>query len=121
MESLIRPICKNCNKNFCAINYKRNDTTHYRSICDECGRKKNKLRPRQPNWTKSEYKKKPTCDLCGFHSVYPSQLLVYHTDGDLENIEMTNLRTICLCCVEVVKRKRVTWKRGDLVPDNNHL
>lgn len=68
-------------------------------------------------WTRSKYKKKTVCDLCGFHSVYPSQLLVFHVDGSLENIELTNLRTICLCCVEVVKHRHITWKRGDLQVD----
>lgn len=111
-----RAICQTCNKNFCAINYIRIGITHYRSRCDECGRKK-KLAPRRANWIKSRYKKKATCDLCGFHSVYPSQLTVFHIDGSLENIDLTNLRTICLCCVEVVKRKQVTWKRGDLIVD----
>jgi hypothetical protein len=118
MESLIRPICKNCNKNFCAINYRRNETTHFRSICDECGRKKNKLRPRKPNWTKSGYKKKPTCDLCGFRSTYSSQITVFHIDGNLENIALTNLRSICLNCIEIVKKKQVTWRRGDLTVDH---
>jgi hypothetical protein len=118
MESLIRPICKNCNKNFCAINYKRNEITHYRSSCDECGRKKNKLKPRQPNWIKSGYKKKPTCDLCGFRSTYASQITVFHIDGNLENIDLVNLRSICLNCVEIVKKKQVTWRRGDLTVDH---
>ena len=112
-----RPICKSCNKNACAINYKREGITHYRSICDECGRLKNKLKPRKPNWTKSGYKKKTTCDLCGFKSLYNSQLSVFHIDGDLENIALSNLRSICLNCVEVVKRREVKWKRGDLQVD----
>jgi len=112
-----RPICKKCNKNFCAINYKRNDVTHYRSICDECGRKKNKLKPHKPNWTKSNYRKKTTCDLCGFISLYQTQMLVFNIDGNLTNISLNNLRTICLNCVEVVKKKNVLWKRGDLQVD----
>jgi hypothetical protein len=113
----MRPICKTCNKNVCAINYKRDDITHYRTSCDECGRKKNKLGPRVPGWQTAGYKKKPTCDSCGFHSVYPSQTVVYHIDGDLENIKFNNLRTICLNCIEVIKRKEVTWRRGDLTVD----
>ena len=113
----MRPICQTCNKNVCAINYVRVGITHYRSKCDECGRRKKKLEPRRATWTKSRYKKKPTCDLCGFHAAYPSQLTVFHVDGKLENIELTNLRTICLCCVEVVRRKEITWKRGDLTVD----
>lgn len=114
----MRPICKTCNKNFCAVNYKRDGVTHYRSICDECGRKKNKKKPREPSWQKAGYKKKATCDLCGFRSLYPSQMTVFHIDGNLENSAFHNLRTICLNCVEIIKRKEVTWKRGDLQVDN---
>jgi hypothetical protein len=112
-----RPICKYCNKNHCAINYIKNDVRHYRSLCDECGRKKTKNKTRRPLWMKSRYKKKTTCDLCGFKSIYSSQLIVYHIDGNLENINLSNLRSICLNCVEIVKRKEVTWKRGDLEVD----
>lgn len=114
----MRPICKTCNKNFCAVNYKRNGVTHYRSICDECGRKKTKKKPREPSWQKSGYKKKTTCDLCGFKGIYSTQMVVFHIDGNLENSTLTNLRTICLNCVEVVKKKEVNWKRGDLQVDN---
>lgn len=116
--SLLRPICKECNKNYKAINYIRNGITHYRSICDACGTKRKKLKPKKARWTKSSYKKKTTCDLCGFHSIFPTQILVFHIDGDLENIALSNLRSICLNCVEVVKRKEVTWRRGDLQVDN---
>lgn len=115
--ALLRPICTKCNKNYRAINYVRNGITHYRSTCDECGRKKNKEKPRKANWTKSGYKKKATCDLCGFKSLFPTQITVFHIDGDLENIAQSNLRSICLNCVEVVKKKEVTWKRGDLQVD----
>jgi hypothetical protein len=111
---MIRPICKQCNINFCAVNYWRNGIIHYRSICDVCGRKKEKIKPRVSNWEKSGYKKKSICDLCGFKSIYPTQMTVYHIDGSLLNIQLNNLRTICLNCVEVVKRKHVNWKRGDL-------
>jgi len=113
----MRPICKTCNKNVCAVNYKRNDITHYRTSCDECGRKKKKLSTRVPSWQTAGYKKKTTCDSCGFHSIYPSQTVVYHIDGDLKNVKFNNLRTICLNCIEVIKRKEVTWRRGDLAVD----
>lgn len=112
-----RPICKTCNKNSCAINYIRNGKTYYRSICDECGRKKAKKKPRVPGWQKAGYKKKPTCDVCGFRSLFISQMTVYYIDGNLENNSFVNLRTVCLNCVEVVKRKEVTWRRGDLEVD----
>jgi len=113
----LRPICNNCNKNYKAINYIRNGVTHYRSSCDECGRKKKKLKPRKSLWIKSGYKKKTHCDLCGFHGVLPSQILVFHIDGDLENINPSNLRSICLNCVEVVKKNHINWRKGDLQVD----
>lgn len=117
MTTLNRPICKTCNKNYCSINYHRNGTVHYRSLCDECGRKRKKLKPRQSLWAKGGYKKRTACDLCGFTSVLASQITVFHVDGNLENITVSNLRSICLNCVEVVKKKNVTWKRGDLKID----
>jgi hypothetical protein len=114
---MIRPLCNTCNKNFKAVNYKRNGITHYRSLCDECGRKKNNLTARVPNWQKAGYKKKPTCDVCGFHSSYASQTSVFHIDGNLENVQYSNLRTVCLNCIEVIKRKDLTWRRGGLDVD----
>ncbi len=110
----IRPICNKCNKNVCAINYKRLGITHYRSMCDECGRKIKKLPAFKPNWEKAGYNKKTVCDLCGFKSLYATQMTVYHIDGNLLNAEFINLRTICLNCIEIVKRKQPSWKRGDL-------
>lgn len=112
-----RPICNLCNKNYRAINYIRDGVTHYRSMCDECGRKKKKLKPRRSLWSKGGYQKKANCDLCGFRSLLQTQITVFHVDGNLENIAPSNLRSICLNCVEVVKKKEVTWKRGDLQVD----
>jgi hypothetical protein len=114
---MIRPICKLCNRNHRAVNYHRNGKTYYRSCCDSCGRKKSKKSPWKPTWEKSGYKKKATCDLCGFRSVYSSQITVFHIDGKLENTEFSNLRSVCLNCVEVIKRKDLNWKRGDLEVD----
>ncbi len=112
-----RPICTRCNKNFCAVNCIKNNKRYYRKICDECGRRENKLKPRVPTWQKAGYKKKATCDLCGFKGLFTTQLAVFHIDGKLENVQFSNLRTICLNCVEVVKKTQVTWKRGDLKVD----
>jgi hypothetical protein len=112
-----RPICKQCNKNASAVNYHLNGKTYYRSICDECGSKKIKKKPATPSWQKAGYKKKPTCDICGFKSLYSSQTTVYHIDGALTNNDYINLRTVCLNCIEVIKRKEVTWRRGDLQVD----
>lgn len=114
---LSRPLCKSCNKNHAAVNYVKNGIRHYRKLCDECGRKKKKLKPRTANWEKSGYKKKSSCDNCGFKSIYPTQMIVYHIDGCLENTDKSNLRTICLNCTEVIKKKEINWKRGDLQID----
>lgn len=112
-----RPICPVCNKDRCAINYWRLGKPHFRKICDSCGKNKVKKKPKVHNWEKAGYKKKATCDLCGFKSLYITQITVFHIDGDLTNVAFNNLRSICLNCVEVVKKKEVTWKRGDLQVD----
>lgn len=112
-----RPMCSVCNKEPCAINYIRKEKTYYRKTCDSCGKKKAKKKPTVPLWTRAGYQKKPTCDCCGFKAAYSSQMTVFHIDGDLTNVAFSNLRTICLNCVEVVKRKEVTWRRGDLTVD----
>lgn len=113
----IRPICKLCNKNHAAVNYIKNNTKHYRSICDSCGKKKSKKKPAVPLYEKAGYKKKTICDMCGFKSIYTTQMTVFYIDGNLQNTSLINLRTVCLNCVEVIKRKDVTWKRGDLQID----
>ena len=113
-----RPICPVCNKNHRAPAYYRNGKRYYRSRCNECIRRDKQLKPATPRWKQQGYKKKTTCDLCGFHSLFATQITVFHIDGDLDNAELSNLRSICLNCVEVVKKKEVTWKRGDLTVDH---
>lgn len=117
VNSNMRPICNTCNRGQCEINYNRNGITHYRTICTECKRNKQKKPPYKPKWAKSGYKKKTLCDQCGFKCVYSSQMTVYHIDGNLNNTSYTNLRTICLNCVEIIKKVNVNWKRGDLTVD----
>lgn len=114
---MTRPICRVCNKNQCAPNYTVNNVRHWRSYCRACMRKQKQVLPSIPRWQLSGYIKKPTCDLCGFRSIYSSQITVYHIDGNLNNTAMSNLRSICLCCVEIVKRRNVIWQRGDLEVD----
>lgn len=106
-----------CQQRLCAINYRKDDVVHYRGKCDHCSRKGKKVKPQEPKWQLKGYKKKPTCDLCGFKSKYNSQTLVYHIDGNLNNVEPRNLRTICRNCVEVVRRQDRPWRQGSLEPD----
>ena len=112
-----RPICQACNQRPCAINYSRDGITHYRSRCGQCVSKNRKIKPAQPRWQLSGYKKKPTCDRCGFRAKHSAQLLVYHVDGNLKNNNVLNLKTVCLNCSVEVKRADLPWKPGDLEPD----
>lgn len=123
MSRVIRPICSVCNIRACAPNYYRGGVRHWRKKCAYCIKKTKSADPRQkklpiPKWSIKGYKKKTTCDLCGFKCVYNSQIMVYHIDGNLNNCDLTNLRSICLCCVEVVKRRHFTWKPGAVEPDH---
>ena len=112
-----RPFCQSCHQRPCAINYIKNKVTHYRTRCESCTRKGRGLKPRDPRWKSAGYKKKSTCDKCGFKASLLTQLLVFHVDGNLNNVELRNLKTVCLNCVEVLKKTDATWRRGDLEPD----
>lgn len=112
-----RPLCKVCGKNPRAPAYYRNDKRYFRSRCSGCISRGRNLRPATPRWQNDGYKKKVACDLCGFKARYTSQLTVHHIDGNLNNSAMINLRTVCLNCVEVVKRNNTTWRPGDIEVD----
>jgi hypothetical protein len=112
-----RPICPACGKHYVAPNYYKNEVRHYRSRCSTCIKGNKRIKEPEPRWKISGYKKKATCDLCGFKASYSSQITVFHIDGNLNNSALSNLRSVCLCCVEVVKRKNVNWIRGDLEVD----
>lgn len=112
-----RPICPACGQRPCAVNYIKEDVTHYRSRCESCARKNRGIKPRKPRWQEAGYKKKPACDKCGFKAKFSAQLLVYHIDGNLNHCEPKNLKTVCLNCVEELKRSDLPWRRGDLEPD----
>jgi len=114
---VMRPICSNCNKLPRRVNYIRDGVRHYRSLCGACSRSKEKLPTPKPRWMSGGYKKKSSCDCCGFRCTYTSQMIVYHINGNLEDISLHNLRTVCLNCVEIVKRTQINWRRGDLQVD----
>jgi hypothetical protein len=112
-----RPICPACNQRPKAINCYRDDRVYYRSRCEQCVKKNKKIKPSEPRWKSAGYKKKPTCDKCGFRARYSAQLMVYHVDSNLNNTDVRNLKTVCLNCVEELKRSDLPWRRGDLEPD----
>lgn len=113
----MRPTCTACNQRPCSINYHRDGITHYRARCGVCISKNRKIKAPTPRWQLSGYKKKTTCDRCGFRSKYSAQLLVYHIDGSLHNNELRNLKTVCLNCVVEITKSDLPWRPGDLQPD----
>jgi HNH endonuclease len=112
-----RPICPACNQRLCAINYILNDVKHYRSRCEYCIKRSRRLKPPEPRWKSSGYKKKATCDRCGFRAKFSAQLQVFHIDGNLNNSNLRNLKTICQNCVVEIKKSDQVWVPGDLEPD----
>jgi len=114
---MIRPICPACNQRLRAVNCYRDGKAYYRSRCEVCIKKNKKIQPPVARWQSAGYKKKSTCDRCGFKAKFSAQLLVYHVDGNLNHCESKNLKTVCLNCIEEIKRSDLPWKKGDLEPD----
>lgn len=112
-----RPVCKACEKRPAAVNCYHNGKAYYRKLCDNCIRKDRKQKPAVPRWRKTGYKKKLLCDRCGFRARYSKQTIVYHVDGDLNNCNLSNLRTVCLNCSVEVMQLDLPWKVGDLDED----
>ena len=84
-----RPICTACNRQLVAINYIKENKTHYRTRCDRFN----------------------------FRAKSGAQILVYHMDGNLNNVDLTNLRNVCLNCTVEITRLDLPWRVGDLVED----
>ena len=113
----MRPLCQACNRNLAAVNGYHNSKIYYRSRCNACIRRDRRL-PRQcTRWEQSGYRKKSACDRCGFKARHAAQLMVYHVNGDLNDCDVRNLRTVCLNCVVEVTRLDLPWRRGDLEED----
>ena len=114
---MIRPMCPKCNQNPRAVAYHKYGRIYYRSKCGPCLKKDKNVKKPKTRWAISGYKKKLTCDYCGFKAKYASQTVVYHVDGNLHNSDLRNLKTICLNCVEVIRKSDLPWRVGDLEPD----
>jgi hypothetical protein len=114
----MRPICSACNQRPRAIAYHRNDgRIQYRSLCSQCIRRKRKIKIQEPRWSTAGYKKKSVCDRCGFRARWAAQLLVVHIDGNLNNNNVRNLKTVCQNCVVDIAKSDLPWRPGDLSPD----
>jgi hypothetical protein len=115
---MTRPICPSCKQRYKAIAYHKYNRIYYRSKCSQCLQKAKRSKPQKMRWQIDGYKKKPTCDKCGFRAKYTSQLLVLHVDGNQQNCDTRNLKTICLNCVQEIKKADLPWRPGDLEPDH---
>lgn len=113
-----RPICNICKQRPKAIAYHKYGRIYYRSMCSQCIRKNKKLKVPKMRWELSGYKKKTVCDRCGFRSRWAAQMLVFHTDGNLNNNVVQNLKSICQNCVVDVAKSDLPWKQGDLETDH---
>lgn len=114
----MRPLCKVCNKNPAEVNCWNNGKIYYRSRCHACSRRQKKLPVVKPRWLLAGYKKKLACDRCGFKGRFSAQLTVHHIDGNLNNTDFRNLKTICLNCAVEIVRLDLPWKPGDLEADH---
>jgi hypothetical protein len=113
----MRPMCLYCNQRPRAIAYHLETRIQYRRLCEHCIRRGRKIKPPDPRWKLSGYKKKATCDRCGFRAKYSAQLVVYHIDGNLNNSNLRNLKTVCQNCVIEIPKLDLPWQVGDLEPD----
>ncbi len=113
----MRPLCQICGRNPAAINCHYHDKIYYRKRCNACIRRNRGLPRAVPRWEAAGYRKKTACDRCGFRSRYAAQLVVCHINGNLNDCELRNLKTVCLNCIEEIKRLDLPWHRGDAEPD----
>jgi len=113
----MRPLCQACNQRPRAVAYHRDDRIQYRKLCESCIKRGRQLKPSDPRWKTAGYKKKPTCDRCGFRAKFSAQLMVYHVDGNMNNTTVRNLKTICQNCAVDIVKSDLPWRPGDLEPD----
>jgi len=110
----MRPLCE-CKQRPAAINYYKDGKPYYRKLCERCLRKGKGHGV--PKWKQAGYVKKEVCEKCGFSSRHTEQFDVFHVDGNLNNVNPGNLKTVCANCQRILQKEGVKWKQGSLVPD----
>jgi len=110
----MRPLCR-CGQRPRAVNYKKNNKTYYRSLCEIC--MTNGLYHGVPRWHRAGYRVKMQCEKCGFKSTHKEVFRVFHVDGNLDNCRPANLKTICCNCAQVLGKDGIMWRQGDLIAD----
>ena len=113
----MRPICNTCQQRPVAINKYLGEKVYYRKLCDICCRSSKKTKP-VPAWFRAGYRKKSTCERCGFKAKYlDKQMSVYHIDGNLRNVATINLKTVCLNCRVELAQSKLPWRESKIIPD----
>ena len=118
MNAELRPLCIQCKAKPRAMGYRKGKKIYWRRLCDSCIRKKRNLKvggitPLQ----RSGYYKKRKCELCGFKAREDIQLDVLFIDGNKNNTNTVNLKTVCANCQRLASVKRLRWSVGDLEVD----
>ena len=112
---LTREICPCCKVKLVAINYYKYGKTYYRNKCCQCYKKKRK--PAPAAWVRSGYKKKDKCERCSFKFKLFEQSSVFHVDGNNENVDWSNLKTVCANCDIERRQSNSQWVKSKLSPD----
>lgn len=107
--------CPCCGIRPVAIANRRYGRAYYRDRCDQCYRKK--MKPLPASWVRAGYTKKTACEKCRFRFKFPEQAVVMYIDGNEQNNDWSNLKTICLNCQIAVARSSVSWSSGSIQPD----
>lgn len=117
MPTKNRPVCAACHSRPRAVAYHKYGRIYYRSMCEVCHRRGKRLKTQQPRWKIAGYRKKNQCDRCGFKARIAAQISVFHLDGNLNNCDLRNLKSICLNCTVEIARSDLPWVPGDIEPD----
>lgn len=112
----MRQLCLQCGTYPRAINYHKHGKIYYRKLCDRCNRNNAKKKSAsKERWQLAGYKKKNTCEKCGFKPVMLEQLRVFNTSRNQQQIAVQNLKTVCLNCN--FELSKTGWTQGDLLED----
>ncbi len=119
MNINVRPLCSKCKTKPRAYAYKLKNKIYWRKLCGTCIRKdKHQKTGGVTPLQRSGYKKKRSCELCGFKAQNKVQLDVLFVDGNLRNTVVSNLKTVCANCQRLSGVRRLGWRVGDLVADD---
>ena len=112
---MVRKLCPICKQHPVALNYYRKNKPYFRTACTGCIHRKRRPQVDVPGWFRSGYKKRDRCDRCAFKFKLPEQGNVYYIDGNVQNNNWANLKTICLNCQPEISGSK--WRTSDLQPD----